>query len=184
MKTQPKLTKVDRMSIQIRKSRKDDVAELQKISRETFRDTFEPYNSQADIENYLQRAYNEATLERELSDEHSEFYFLYDEEEFAGYLKVNIGAAQTEAMGADAMEIQRIYIRKQFKHRGFGTVLFELAFRLAKQKQKSRVWLGVWEKNYPALAFYRKMGFQEAGDHTFLMGQHPQRDLIMVKELV
>jgi ribosomal protein S18 acetylase RimI-like enzyme len=46
-----------------------------------------------------------------------------------------------------------------------------------------RIWLGVWERNGRALAFYRKFGFEVFGDHVFQFGRDPQRDLIMALEV-
>ena len=41
------------------------------------------------------------------------------------------------------------------------------------------VWLGVWEKNPRAIAFYRKFNFKEVGEHVFALGKDMQRDIIM-----
>ncbi len=49
----------------------------------------------------------------------------------------------------------------------------------ALQRGCDSVWLGVWEKNSRAISFYKKMGFQEVGEHTFTLGYDPQRDIIM-----
>ncbi len=43
------------------------------------------------------------------------------------------------------------------------------------------VWLDVWERNPRAIAFYRKLGFAENGDHVFPLGNDPQRDIVMVR---
>lgn len=45
------------------------------------------------------------------------------------------------------------------------------------------VWLGVWERNPRAIAFYRRSGFVEVGEHVFQLGSDPQRDVIMAKAL-
>ncbi len=45
------------------------------------------------------------------------------------------------------------------------------------------LWLGVWEHNPRAVAFYRKKGFRVVGDHVFQLGSDPQRDLIMTLEI-
>jgi ribosomal protein S18 acetylase RimI-like enzyme len=43
------------------------------------------------------------------------------------------------------------------------------------------VWLGVWERNPRAIAFYRKLGFLEVGEHVFSLGSDPQRDIVMAR---
>ena len=47
-----------------------------------------------------------------------------------------------------------------------------------------RMWLGVWERNARALAFYRKAGFVEVGNHVFMVGSDPQTDLVLVSPLL
>ena len=45
------------------------------------------------------------------------------------------------------------------------------------------MWLGVWEENHRANAFYRKHGYAEVGEHVFMLGADAQRDLILAKIL-
>lgn len=99
----------------------------------------------------------------------------------AGYLKVNIDGAQTEKMGNESLEIERIYIRSKFQKHGLGKYLLNTAMEIAIERNKKKIWLGVWEKNENALAFYKKMGFVQAGAHSFYMGDEEQIDFIMTK---
>jgi ribosomal protein S18 acetylase RimI-like enzyme len=46
------------------------------------------------------------------------------------------------------------------------------------------VWLGVWERNPKAIAFYKKFGFREVGAHVFPLGSDPQRDVVMARPVV
>lgn len=81
------------------------------------------------------------------------------------------------------LEIERIYVRKKFKHQGIGTFLLDTAIKKAKEKQKTAIWLGVWEHNDAALAFYRKRGFTKYSEHVFYMGDDPQTDYLFIKQL-
>jgi ribosomal protein S18 acetylase RimI-like enzyme len=45
------------------------------------------------------------------------------------------------------------------------------------------VWLGVWEHNPRAIAFYKKYGFISVGEHPFPLGGDLQRDIVMAKPL-
>lgn len=58
------------------------------------------------------------------------------------------------------------------------------AIEIAKARDMKKIWLGVWEKNENAIAFYQKMGFVQTGEHSFYMGDEEQRDLIMTKTLI
>lgn len=171
------------MTITIRKCTLADIPALQAISRETFADTFGSENSPEDLANYLDESYSQAQLKQELQDPNSEFYFAYDDDQLAAYLKVNVGDSQTEEMGKNAFEIQRIYVLPQFKRRHIGSQLMTKALELARQHHSSTVWLGVWEYNLPAQGMYKHFGFKQTGDRVFTLGESRQRDLIMTKTL-
>lgn len=87
------------------------------------------------------------------------------------------------AVSDDALEVERIYIRTKFKRNGLGKYLITLAEDIAISKNKKVIWLGVWEHNPNAIAFYEKMGFIYTSSHSFFMGDEEQTDYIMIKNL-
>lgn len=167
----------------IKKCTLEDAQELQTISVETFTETFQEQNSPQHLNAYLEKAYNLEQLKRELANPSSQFFFAYSNREIAGYLKINTGEAQSEAMGGDALEVERIYVKKKFHKHGLGKQLLIKAFEAAAELQKKKIWLGVWEDNANAIAFYQKKGFVQTGAHSFFMGDDEQVDLIMTKIL-
>ncbi|MBT2289196.1 GNAT family N-acetyltransferase [Paenibacillus albidus] len=171
------------MTINIKKCTFEDLGLLQEISVETFNETFMNQNSPENMKTYLEKSFNLTQLEKELSNISSEFYFIYSDEEIAGYLKVNTNDAQTEIMGNDSLEIERIYIRGKFHKQGLGSYLLNKAIEVAKKQNKEKIWLGVWEKNESAITFYKKMDFVQTGAHSFYMGDEEQIDFIMTKTL-
>ena len=167
----------------IRPCTEHDVNTLREISIQTFSETCEHDNEEEHLQAYLKKAYNSEKLRKELSNPNSFFYFIEHQEKVAGYLKVNVKDAQTEAMGKNALEIERIYIRKEFQKLGLGKELLSHAVGVAHEHQVSTIWLGVWEENKNALAFYKKSGFVKRGQHSFFMGEDEQIDWIMEKQL-
>lgn len=161
----------------------EDLQALQRISQETFKDTFAAENDPADLQEYLDEAYGLEKLKKELLDPNSRFFFIYLAEALAGYLKLNTGKAQTEMAEKDGLEIERIYIRKEYKRHGLGRQLLDYAYDLATKEKRECIWLGVWEENKNALRFYDAFGFKQAGAHDFYVGADKQTDLIMIKEL-
>lgn len=161
----------------------ENLQELREISYETFNDTFKDHNTPENMKAYMDKAYHPAQLKKELLNPSSQFFFLYFHGDLAGYLKVNIDDAQTEEMGEDTLEIERIYIKKAFHRNGLGKYLFNKALEIAESLHKNKIWLGVWEKNENAIAFYKRLGFVKTGVHSFFMGGDEQVDLIMTKTL-
>ncbi|MGG3281017.1 GNAT family N-acetyltransferase [Paenibacillus solani] len=172
------------MTITIKKCTADDLSLLQEVGVETFDTTFKNQNSPENMKAYLDKAFNLNQLEKELCNISSAFYFISSDEEIAGYLKVNINNAQSENMGNDSLEIERIYIRNKFQKLGLGKYLLNKAIEIAIERNKKSIWLGVWERNENAIAFYKKMGFVQTGAHSFYMGDEEQVDFIMTKTLV
>jgi ribosomal protein S18 acetylase RimI-like enzyme len=172
------------MTINIKKCTLEELSILQEISYETFNETFKDQNSPENMKAYLERVFNLKQLEKELSNISSQFFFVYFNNELAGYLKVNANDAQSEEMGDDSLEIERIYIKNKFQKHGLGKYLLNKAMEIAMERNKKKIWLGVWEKNEIAVAFYKKMGFVQTGAHSFYMGDEEQVDFILTKTLL
>lgn len=156
-----------------------DINELQKIGRQTFQETFADSNSEENMRSYLEEGFSVEKLTTELNNENSEFYFAKNDNEVIGYLKVNFRESQTELKDNKALEIERIYVSKEFHGKSVGQLLYNKAIEVAKQKDAEYVWLGVWEENPRAISFYKKNGFVEFDKHIFRLGDDEQTDIMM-----
>lgn len=128
---------------------------------------------------YLETAFSTEKVKAELSDENAAFYFAEFENEIIGYLKVNYGDSQTEIKSEKALEIERIYVVREFHGKQVGQMLYEKAIELAKDIHAEFVWLGVWEQNPRAIRFYEKNGFRAFDKHIFRLGNDEQIDIMM-----
>ncbi|MCU7556924.1 GNAT family N-acetyltransferase [Macrococcus capreoli] len=165
--------------IKIERVDPEDLPLLIQISKKTFDDTFRPNNKDEVIDNYLNTSFTKEMMLNQLKNPHSEFYFAVVNNKVAGYLKINIKDAQTENMGADSLEIERIYVDRNYHKQGIGKLLYDKAIERAHYYRVHKVWLGVWEHNHNALAFYTKLGFKHTDSHVFQMGDEAQTDFIM-----
>jgi ribosomal protein S18 acetylase RimI-like enzyme len=153
------------------------------LSRQTFTETFAAENNPADMQQYLDGHLSKECLKAELKHPGASFYLAYRNEQPVGYLKVNEGDAQTELKAAGIMEIERIYVLKEFHGSGAGQQLLEKALKIAKDKKAVYIWLGVWEHNTRAIKFYEKHGFAAFDKHIFRLGADEQTDIMMKKVL-
>jgi ribosomal protein S18 acetylase RimI-like enzyme len=160
-----------------------NIAALQQIGRQTFAETFAESNTAENMAKYLEEAYAYEKLIAELNNANSVFYFAMMEDKVIGYLKLNFGASQTELKDNDALEIERIYVLKEFHGKKVGQLLFDKAIEVAKAQHVAYVWLGVWENNKRALQFYTKNGFVEFDQHVFVLGDEAQTDIMMRLQL-
>lgn len=171
------------MEIAIRKITVNDLNELQSIGKLTFAETFSLGNSEENMKAYLENGFSTEKLTTELSDPNAEFYFAELYGETIGYLKVNVGQSQTEIKDHNALEIERIYVLKEFHGKKVGQILYNKAIAIAKEKNVDYVWLGVWEENPRAIRFYEKNGFKAFDKHVFKLGNDEQTDIMMQLQL-
>lgn len=149
-----------RENIDIRKVTLSDVGYVQTISRQTFTETFSAGNTAENLKMYLEKAFSIDKLSAELSNANSDFYFATLGSKVIGYLKLNFGPSQTEIKDHNALEIERIYVLKEYHGKNVGQLLYEKAIQVAKQTNANYVWLGVWEKNTRAISFNKKKWFR------------------------
>ena len=161
----------------------DDVLKLQAISQQTFSETFSETNTEADMAKYLEESFSVEKLTAEINNQNSEFYFAVINSEPIGYLKLNFGTSQTELKDDKALEIERIYVLKEFLGKNVGQLLYQKAIQVAEEKQSNYLWLGVWEENPRAIHFYEKNGFVAFDKHIFRLGNDEQTDIMMRLEL-
>lgn len=157
----------------------NEIEKLQAIGRQTFAETFASSNRPENMAKYLEEAYTYEKLSAEINDSNSLFYFATSENEVIGYLKLNFGAAQTELKDGQALEIERIYVKKAFHGKKVGQLLYNKAIEIANEKNVAYVWLGVWEENHRAIQFYTKNGFVAFDQHIFVLGDDAQTDIMM-----
>lgn len=160
----------------------DEVELLKNVARTAFAQTFSDHNQPENVEKYLDESFTIKILSEELNNVNSQFFFALVDNEPVGYLKVNIGAAQTELKDDGGMELQRIYVLQDYHGKSVGQALFEKAKSLAIEGNYPYLWLGVWEENHRALNFYRKNGFLPFDKHIFKMGDEEQTDWMMKLE--
>jgi ribosomal protein S18 acetylase RimI-like enzyme len=169
--------------IVIRKVSITDIGGLQKIGKQTFQETFSAVNTEENMQKYLEKGFSIEKLTAELTDKNAEFYFATLDGKVIGYLKLNFGQSQTELKDDKALEIERIYVLKEYHGKKVGQLLYEQAIEIAKQKNADFVWLGVWEENHQAISFYKKNGFIRLNKHIFKLGDEEQTDIMMKLQL-
>ncbi|WP_346239311.1 GNAT family N-acetyltransferase [Niabella insulamsoli] len=165
--------------IEIKRITPHDVTALQNIAIQTFQETFSASNTEADMQQYLKDNFTIEKLTIALEEKNARFYFALLNETVLGYLKINTGAAQTELKKEHSLEIERIYVLKDFQGKRVGQLLYDKALEIAREEKVDYVWLGVWEENMRALHFYKKNGFVAFDQHIFKLGDDDQIDIMM-----
>ncbi len=170
-------------NLRIERATLSDTAKLQQIGIKTFVEAFSAVNTKENMDSYLQSSFATDKINEELANESSQFYFAILDNEIIGYLKLNLGQAQTEIKDNDALEIERIYVQQAYHGKKVAQMLYSKAISIAENINARYVWLGVWEHNQRAISFYKKNGFVQFHQHIFMLGTDVQTDLMMKKIL-
>lgn len=169
----------------IRTATPDDAVALTDLSIRTMREAFGPPHNPAElVETYIEETFSLEKIRQELMDPKATFLLtISPEQEVVGYAKLRRNRPPRQLKGQHAIEIQRLYVSDRQIGKGLGRQLMENCLNLARQEGYKAVWLGVWERNNRAIAFYEKTGFQRCGWHYFQFGDERQRDYWMKKEV-
>lgn len=98
----------------------DMIPLLQFLAQQTFVETFANSNTETDMQQYIQDKLNIDQLLLEWKNPDSQFYIAYQQDKAIGYMKLNQGQAQTVIQAPEGLEIERIYILKEFQSLGYG----------------------------------------------------------------
>jgi ribosomal protein S18 acetylase RimI-like enzyme len=171
--------------ISIRPATIDDAKALTDLAYTTFWDAFahHPKNAPDDLNHYMRQAFSLEQISAELEDANSIFLIAEIEGEPAGYAKIIIDAIEDGITAERPIELNRLYSHQQFLGKGIGQALMDACLERAREDGHDVMWLGVWEFNPRAQRFYEKNGFRVVGSHVFQLGEDPQTDLLMQKEL-
>lgn len=161
----------------------EDVHQLRSIALKTFIQSYKHLNTEKNFDWYTSQAFCIEKLLEEIRCEDSFLYFIRNEKNIVGYLKLNINDSQTENHCLDCLEIERIYLSTEFQSKGIGRKMVQFAINKAIALSRTKIWLGVWINNPGAIEFYKKMGFIESGSHIFKFGDEDQIDILMEKSI-
>lgn len=171
------------ISILIRQANEGDAERIQELSWSTFHDTFAAFNSPEDMRLYLDNNFSLELISNALKEAGTTFLLAYHNERAVGYAKMKTVERPRMTKDEKALEIERIYVVREYFGKNVGKSLLDTCLQLAKQQGSTVVWLGVWEHNPRAIAFYKKWGFKKFGEHEFVLGTDIQTDWLMKKEL-
>ncbi len=167
----------------IRRGTPGDAALLSELGARTFTETFAVDNTPEDLAAYIDTSFSVAQVTRGLEDPAATFLIAEVDGHAAGYARLHDGEPEKGVEGANPIELVRLYVSREWLGRGLGEQLMRACVDEAQQTGHDTIWLGVWERNERAQAFYLKWNFRTVGEHMFRLGSDLQRDLLMERTL-
>lgn len=168
----------------IRRAVPDDAALLAGLAERTFRDTYAEQNTSEDMAGYVADHFGVHRQAVELRDPARLTLIGEAGPVAAGYVQLGRGPAPECVRGAGPMEVVRFYVDRPWQGLGLAQLLMAAAVDAARDVGAGVLWLGVWERNPRAIAFYRKSGFEDVGAQIFVLGADRQRDRVLARPLL
>ena len=170
----------------VRRATPADAAVLAAFAEAAFVDTFAADNTPEDMATYLAGAFSEARQRAELEDDSRVVLLAERDGELAGYAMLNDDVTpdvRVSAALSNAIEIARLYSGRRWIGTGVGATLMQHCLDLAASRGREWIWLGVWERNARAIAFYARWGFTDVGSQSFQLGADRQTDRVMARRV-
>jgi diamine N-acetyltransferase len=170
-------------AIRIRRAQDDDAPALSVLAERTFRVAFAESNTTENMRRHCMANYGQALQLAEIREPSRETWVAEADNGLVAYAQLRFDAASPVVLGERVVEIQRFYVDASHHGTGLAHRLMAHVLGRAEAASASALWLGVWQRNPRALAFYRKWGFEVVGEHIFKVGDDPQVDLLMRRDL-
>ena len=156
---------------------------LVNIARQTFKDAFKDQNKEDDFTSYMEDAFSDRVFKEQLNNKKIHYYLISLKSEPIGYFKLNEPVVQSDLNTADSVELERIYVLKEYQGKGIGRRAIHRIIKIGKEMNYVFLWLGVWEHNPGAIKFYENLGFKKFGEHPYKLGNDIQTDWFMKLKL-
>ncbi|MES2772897.1 MAG: GNAT family N-acetyltransferase [Bacteroidota bacterium] len=169
--------------IKIRQATAADAELVADMSRRAFFATFGPMNTKEDIEKYMSVQFSRELLMDEVGAPGNIFLLAYLQDEPVGIVKLKENSIETGLDAQNPIEIARFYAMPEMVGKGVGKAMMQYCIAFAKERGNDALWLGVWEQNQRAIAFYTAFGYEKFGEHGFLLGDDMQNDWVMLKRV-
>lgn len=160
-----------------------DAATLTQLATIAFRDTYSADNTPDDMATYVAASFSESRQREELADPAVVVVLAERAGEVVGYAMLRDGPAPDAVAAFDCIEIARLYAAKRAIGSGVGATLMQRCLHEAASRGKRTIWLGVWEHNARAIAFYRRWNFIDVGTLEFMLGNDRQTDRLLTRRV-
>jgi diamine N-acetyltransferase len=170
-------------NISVRQASVADVDTIVSLGRKTFVETYGDTNEKEKVSAYVDKMFNHETIEKEVNTFGERFFIAYVGDLPVGFTKLSENKIPKGLNGKKKIQVERIYVLKEYQGFKIGTELIEKVVTVAKEEEYKVIWLTVWQKNNKAVQFYQKAGFVIYDTDTFQFGDELHDDFLMKKEI-
>ncbi len=171
------------MEVIIRKALPADFEIVTQVGHDTFYETWKEYNTPDDMATYLKKAFDPKGILAELENPTNTFLLALIDGIAIGYTKMRRDRPYDEFKNEPAIEIERIYVSKEYQSHKVGKKLMDECLKIAIDEKFQWIWLGVNIDNHKAINFYKAYDFTIFGEKGFQLGDAIDTDYLMKKRI-
>lgn len=111
---------------------------------------------------YMDLSFSEESLRAQFNKEGTNFYLIFQDSQPVGMAKTVLGKSIQNTQDAESIELEKIYILKEYSARGTGSKVLSLLTADAKRSGFTKMWLKSMDSS-KSVTFYQKNGFVITG---------------------
>ena len=161
-----------------------DAGTIAAVATHVFLDTYAAAGVRPDLAREVFELCSERAFAAALGEPHRRFVLATTEAGVVGFAELLLRDQVADVESVSGAELVRLYVQPQSRGSGIGRALVEQTEELVVAASLRSLWLTVWELNEPAIAFYRRIGFREAGAGRYTYEDQVYGTRIFAKELV
>jgi diamine N-acetyltransferase len=167
------------MSVTVRAATPSDAAALAGFGAETFLNTFGHLYSEDDKSFFLEERFSQARTLADIAEAGRYLQLAFQGDTMVGFLdcgRLGLPVAEPEPQ---SVEVYRLYLAPSQFGTGLAGRLMAMAIDWARTQKAPALYLGVFNANHRAKAFYTKFGFEIVGAYHFKVGNTLDDERIM-----
>ena len=160
-----------------------DAQQLAEFAARSFQETFDADNNPEDMQAHLSANYGPKQQAAELADPKVTTILARSNRELVAYAQVRRSTPPPCVTHAAPIELHRLYVDRKAHGSGLASKLMQAIHEAAYDFDGRHIWLGVWEHNPRAIAFYKKNDFADVGSTIYMVGPDEQVDRVLVASI-
>ena len=160
-----------------------DVATLCRLGTTTFRETYRTISDPAQVDDYADEHFTAARVETWFARPCTRTLIASVGDAAVGYAHVRSAKVPACVSDRNAVELSRLYLLASAQGTGTGAALLAAALAAIRDLGGATVWLGAYDRNVKALAFYARRGFVQVGTHEFEFGGQIHADPVLTRRV-
>jgi len=162
----------------------DDIPALCRLGAATFRATYRETADPREVDEYADEQFTPDKVAAWFRKPCARTLLAVAGDAHVGYAHLRHAKVPACVTDRKAIELSRLYLLGTAQGTGLGRALMAAALAQAAELQARTVWLGAYDRNARALAFYARHGFTRVGTHEFEFGGRIHHDPVLTRPVV